>query len=201
MRTTTMILTGAAAALMMSGCEQPTAAGSEMAEMQVDIQGDDSSHAPSGSGPMQSSADASAEIDVEARVYLRSGSDEWIAVTEGSARQTVDASGSDGLRVLATSEIAAGTYSHIRVEFERVEADVTGGLEIGTGLLTGSVRVEAGAGGPVVVERAVTIDARSGARAEVEINLNARQWLERADAESRTVAEAEFRNAVTIIAR
>ncbi|MBW3628406.1 MAG: hypothetical protein KY464_03830 [Gemmatimonadetes bacterium] len=192
------VLTAAA----LGGCEQATGpSGVGSAEMQVGVRGDAApaqSSAPSGGSP---SRFAGGKIEVAARVYVESASGGWEEVTRGTSRQTVESSGADGVRLLASSEVAASSYRRVRVEFERVRADFSAGVTIGGSFVTGVLEVDGGGDGRVVVERELRMEARSGSVSHVEIDLNADQWLNRADASARTVTEAEFSSAVLVSAR
>ena len=188
--------------LSLGGCDEATAPPADgWSEMRVTVSGDASGAARSAYGTAESSGGTSGRIEVEARVYVATRGGEWVEVTRGAARQTVQASGSDGARLLARAEVRARTYERVRVEFERVEADAGAAVEIGVGGLSGSVRVTGESDGRVVVERELAMEARSGAVASLEIDLNADQWLGRADSRTRTVSEAEFRGALQISSR
>ncbi len=77
---------------------------------------------------------------------------------------------------------------------------MSGGLQISTGLLTGTVSVQAQSGSTIVVERDVSLSARAGATTRLLVNLNADAWLSQANAQTRTVSEAAFRSAVRVAA-
>lgn len=203
--TAAMAALGLGLGLGMGGCKEIATGPSQgEATMQVGVRGDadgSSSASRSPDGARFSYSSASGTVEIEARVWVQTRAGQWVEATEGVARQTVQASGSDGVRLLATSEVEAGSYRRVRMEFHRVEADVRGGITIGTSLLTGSVRVEGGSDSRIVVEREVAFTAEAGGSKRLEIDLNADQWLSRADTQSRTVAEAEFRSAVQVVAR
>lgn len=207
MKRTSILLLTALVAGAQTGCEPITAATSGEARMEVGVQGDggtrqrSASDSPSADQSGWAMGEASGTVEVRARVFIQGSGGAWVPLTDGAAQQTVEASGSGEVKLLSTARVEAGTYRRVRVEFERVEADLRSGVLIQSGLLTGVVRVDAGGDGEVVVEREVEITARSGTATRVEIDLNASQWLRRADASARTVAEAEFRSAVAITAR
>ena len=190
---------GAAMILGMAGCESVTLPASGRSEMEVGVRGDGGSNGYS-AYQAGSSSDASGRIEIEARVYLQAATGEWVEVTEGVARQSVDASGGDGVRVLASGSVEASSYARVRVEFERVTTQVDGQLTVAAGALTGTVRVDGGSDGRVTLEREIRLDARADAVSRLEIDLNADQWLARADASTGAVAESEFASAVNIIA-
>ena len=181
--------------------------GSGDAQMQVMARGDDAAPSQSvsaqdGGAPSFSHGSASGTVDFRARVYVQTNTSGWVELTNrGAAEGTVDASGHGQAVAFASSRLQAGSYSRVRVVFEDVDAHLSGGLQIGTGLLTGSVSVNLESDGQVVVERTVSVQARSGETARLLINLNAGAWLNSANAQTRTVSEAEFRNAVAITAQ
>lgn len=205
MKMTSAALTLACAALL-GGCAEATApSGAGDAPVRVAVQGDDaagsSSAAREGNAAYLASGSAEGQVEVRARVLVQTSTGAWVDLTRGMAEQTVDASGRAGAKLLATTQVSAGGYNRVRVEFERVRANVLAGVQIGAGPLQGMVTVELGSDGKVVVEREVAFQARGEASTEVLVNLNADQWLGRADATTRTTSEAAFQSAVTITAR
>ena len=205
MRSLTTAL-AAVLALGLGACDREvTGATSGRSQMEVAMRGDDApaeaSTSPASSSRYSLGGGASGSVDVRARVWVETNAGEWVEVTKGVASETVQASGNDGSRLLATAEVDASEYHRVRVEFDRVQADVLGSITIGTSLLSGSVTVNSGSDGKIVVEREVAWEARAGATSHIEVNLNAQEWLQRADTETHAVAEAEFQNAVAIRAR
>lgn len=197
-----------AAALVLAACDgDVTGSGSGDARMQVAARGDDAPASQSlqsadGGAPSFSHGTAQGTIDFRARVYVQSSTSGWVELTNGAAGQgTVDASGHGSAMTFASSNVQAGSYNRVRVVFEEVDANLSGGLQISTGLLTGSVSVNLESDGQVVVEREINVSASSGATAQVLINLNADAWLNQANATTRTVSEASFRNAVAVTAQ
>jgi hypothetical protein len=205
MRMTSML----AAALVLAACngDATGATGSGDARMQVAMRGDDAPASQSvqsadGGAPSFTSTTAEGTIDFRARVYVQSSTSGWVELTNGAAGSgSVDASGRGSAVAFASSRVDAGSYTRVRVVFEDVEANLNGGLQISTGLLTGSVSVNLESDGQVVVEREVNVSASSGATSQVLINLNADAWLNQASATTHTVSEASFRNAVAITAQ
>ena len=198
----------AALAMAMAACggDATGSTGGGDAQMQVLARGDDAPASQSVSAqegsPSFTHTTASGTVDFRARVYVQTSTSGWVELTSGAAGQgTVDASGHGQAVAFASSRVAAGSYSHVRVVFEDVNAHLSSGLQIGTGLLTGSISVNLESDGQVVVERQVSVQARSGAAAQLLINLNASAWLNSANAQTRTVSESEFRNAVAITAQ
>ena len=201
MRHIMTVTVGTLLAVAAGGCDQPLAVGAGgSSEMTVGVRGDEPA-AGTASGPSASrSAAASGRIEVAARVYLWSEAAGWVELTDGAARQTVEASGSDGVRTRASARVEAGSYRRVRVEFDRVEGTVIASAGIDAGLLTGSVRVDGGSDGRVSVEREVRVDASAGGASALEIDLNADQWYD-GSAGAHTVDEAEFRGALRIVVR
>lgn len=192
-------------ALAAGACDQATGPEEGQAEFQVLIEGSGESAAGSASRSgatfSRSVAEAQGEVEVRARVFVRSSAGSWIELTRGAAEQTVSASGTAEARVLATARVRPDTYERVRVEFEHVRAEGVAWLDLGLGPIEGAVRVELGSDGEAVVERALVVDARADATTELRIDLNAEAWMSRTDEASRTVAEADFESAVTISAR
>lgn len=188
--------------LAAAGCADagPTGAESD-ATTEVRVAGD----APQGGTASRSASSTDGEAAVEgsvrvtARVYLQRETGTWVDVTgAAAAEQTVDAAGDDGFRLLARSEVDAGTYQRIRIEFEDVRAEVNGALALQLG--SGLVSVELGSSGRVVVERAIELRAGAGSVSRVHVDLNAPQWIETAD-DGGIIARGAFESAVTVAAQ
>lgn len=194
------MLTAALAIPALLGCEDATGP-DRQGEVEVTVIGDaGASSAASGPSFYRSSGSgAEGTVDVSARVYLLAESGEWVEVTDGTAaRTTVNASGGAG-STFARSRVEGRSYGRVRVVFERVEADVSGGLEVGLGsTLVGTVTVDAAGSGGAVVEREIDLEVRSGSSATLTIDLNSDAWLSRASAETRTVSRADFEAAVRV---
>lgn len=189
----------------LGACSDATGVtGSGDARMQVAAQGDDApgaSTSRSPDGASYSHSSASGTVDFRARVWVQTSAGGWVELTNQAAEQaTVDASGHAGAVVFAASNVEAGAYSRVRVVFEDVRANVSGGIQVGTGLLTGSVMVSLGGDGSVTVERQVSVSASANAPTRLLINLNSDVWLNQASASTRTVSETAFASAVQITA-
>lgn len=196
MMTGALLLTLAATACENAG---PTGAEGD-ARMQVAMQGDDATNASRSGESSSSAGSVSGEIDVEARVYAQTSAGTWVELTRGRVEETVDASGRAGAEVVSDTRVQSNSFTRVRVEFERVDADVDGGVTIGGSLLTGSVKVDFGGESKIVVERSVSFTASSSASSQVLVNLNADAWLNRASATTRTVSRADFASAVMVTA-
>ena len=205
MKKATLSLAAAVLALSLAACDNP--AGSGDSNVQVQARGDDAtagsqSASPAAGGPNYSHSTAQGTIDFRARVYVHSSTSGWLEVTETSrAAGSVAASGHGEAETVARGRVQAGSYSRVRVVFEDVDAHLSGSLLVSTGLLTGSVSVNLESDGQVVVEREANVTVSSDATSRILINLNADAWLNSANAQTRTVSEAEFRNAVRITAQ
>lgn len=146
--------------------------------------------------------EAQGTVSFEARLFVRTDAGSWLEITPRSAQgATVDASGRSASEVFASGRVDAGSYNRVRVVFERVEADVTGGITIGTGLLTGRIQVDLGGGGEAVVERNVDVTVESGSSATLLVDLNSDAWLSSASSRTRTVSRANFESAVRVTAQ
>lgn len=202
-----------AAALVLGACDSGTLGTSRGtdsgdSQMQVSVRGDDaqttsqSLQSADGGAPSFNHTDAQGTVTFQARVYVQSTTSGWVEITNGVAGQgTVDASGHGQALAFASSRLEAGSYNRVRVVFEDVEANLSTGIQIGTGLLTGSVSVNLEGDGQVVVEREVTVTATDGATSQVLINLNSGAWLSTTNVATRTVNEAAFRTAVQVTAQ
>jgi hypothetical protein len=196
----------------LTACDGLTLTGAKEseAEIVVELRGDGGAQQSQGGTEGEGSAPASSEqgkrtangeIDASVRVYVQSSGGGWLELTRGVTRQAVDASGRKGARVIVTSGVRSERYHRVRLEFERVDVDLLGGVQIDGGLFSGVVRVEMGRDGKAVVEREVYIDASAGSTTRLEIDLNAATWLSQANAGARVVSEADFRSAVLVSTR
>ena len=187
------------------GGENGSPLGAEgQAQMQVAVTGDaPESGSSTGSSDASGSTSSQAQgtVDVRAQVFVQSSTGGWTELTRGAAQQTVVLASDAQGRTMATAKLAAGSYQRVRIVFEDVRANVTGGLQLGTGLLTGEVRVAGAGDSRITVEREIDVRLRSDAQAQLLIDLNAQAWLDRVDASTRTVGEADFRNAVDVVVR
>jgi len=195
-----------AAALLVGGlaaCEKSGTAPEGDAQMLVEVQGDQagSSASTAPATASRESAGVDGTVKVRARVYARTATGAWVELTQGAVERTVDASGRGGAQLLTTASLQAGGYSRVRVEFEDVRANVTGGLMVGVGSLEGEVKVVMDGSGRTVVEREVSFTTGSEAATRLLIDLNASAWLGRVNATTRTVSEADFRSAVGVTVR
>jgi hypothetical protein len=197
-------LTAIVLVLGLAGCESAPIGPEGQGEVSMGVQGGGvaESDASGASRSLSGSGSGSAEgsVDVQARVYLRTGTGEWVEVTRGAAQHTLRVDGSDGVQAFANGSLAVGAYSRVRVEFEQVRANLTSGLSLGSPLADAEVAVELGGDGKVVVEREVDLRVRAGAQARLTMNLNSDTWLGQMDSTTRTVAEGVFAAAVTITA-
>ena len=206
MKKTTSTL-AAVLTLALAACDgNPTGSGGNGdAQLQVAARGDDAPASQSVSpteGGSYTHTSAQGTIDFRARVYVQSSTSGWVELTNGAAGAAqVAASGHGEAVAFAGGRVKAGSYNRVRVVFEDVDANLSGGLQVSTGLLTGSVSVNLESDGQVVVEREVSVSASAGAASRIVINLNADAWLNSANAQTRTVSETEFRNAVRITAQ
>jgi hypothetical protein len=171
--------------------------------MQVSAIGDDapSQSASPGGGAVYAVTTAEGTVTFRARVYAQASAGQWVELTNRAAQQaTVDASGRAGAVLFTSSRVSAGAYGRVRVEFEQVNASLSGSLVVSTGLLSGNVSVDGESDGKIVVERQVGASASAGATSRLLINLNTSTWMNQASATSRTVSEAAFRAAVAVTA-
>jgi hypothetical protein len=217
MRTMPMWAAPVALMLVLGACDDSaTAPSTDQATIEAAVRGDggtSSDRASTGNVPDSTSdpADdasakglagtASGSVQVTARVYVWSSASGWVEVTQGPQQATVDAAGSGGAALVGSARVAAGSYTRVRVEFDRVEAQLSGAVQLSTGLLDGAVTVDLGGDGKVTVERDVAVNASADAATELDVMLHSSAWLEQANAQAHTVAESAFAGAVTVSAR
>lgn len=196
-----------AAAAVLAGCSDATGTGgSGNARMQVAAVGDQAagpsaSRSTDGAAPRYTTTTAEGTVDFRARVYVQTQAGGWVELTGGAAQEAVvDASGRAGSVVFASSNVQADSYTRVRVVFEQVQANVSGSLQVSTGLLSGSVNVDMQGDGNVTVERTISTSVNAGATGHLLIDLNSDTWLNQASASAHTVSEAAFASAVQVTA-
>jgi hypothetical protein len=191
--------------VMLAACESATASdGSGDARMQMAAAGDDGgAMTRSPDGGRYSVSTAQGTVSFQARAYVQTSAGAWVELTDGAYEQVnvAASSAASAARVFATENVQATSYTRVRLVFREVDADVQGGIQIGTNLLTGSVTVSAGSDGEIVVERAISVNAQAGATTHLLLDLNSNLWLSQASTESRSVAEAAFAGAVSVAAQ
>jgi hypothetical protein len=150
--------------------------------------------------PASSTAQSSArgDLDVKARVYLRSANGEWVEVTRGAVEKRMSIESAGSSETFTSGSVREGSYDRVRIEFERVQAHLDGEMHLGLGILSGSVRVQGTDGDRIVVERPTSVDASNETRRRLKVFLNSDTWLRHANTESRVVLESAFRNAVEV---
>lgn len=189
--------------LSVTACSdgEPTGLEEGRAAAEVRVHGDASSGASESRAESSSGEGSELEgsVDLQARVYLQTEAGQWVELTRGSAEQTVEASGSDGFKLLASSEIEAESYHRVRVEFERVRGDLSGGLVLGLNGGSAQLRVDVGSSGRVTVEREVDLAAHASTTTRIDIDLNTAQWAGAGDSAG-LVAQGAFASAVAITA-
>lgn len=196
--------------LLGAGCDPVTAPPAQQGEIRVQVEGDGQT-ASMGAGSAGFSRSEGAardggpegigargEIEVEARVFVRSNAGRLIELTQGSARQVVGLYPGAGALTIAMAQLPADLYSGIVVEFERVRVNGDASLEIGVAPLRGEVLVGFGKDGVVRVERELALQVEAGASHDLRIDLNAGYWLSHAHADSGVVPVAQFESAVMV---
>jgi len=137
-------------------------------------------------------------LETRLQVFLRTdASASWVEITDGPVDLTLDLDGEPD-ESAGENQVSAGSYSHVRVVFHRVEALVTGGLVVEGVPITGEVGVELGSGGTLTVERDVDVEVVADGSLELLVDLNASVWLPAASLVTRTVAGAVFQGAVHV---
>jgi len=140
------------------------------------------------------------DVQVTASLYLRRAGAPLIDLTPaGAVTVTLDPGGAQE-PLVADEVVPGGSYQGIRIIFTDVVAEVTGGLEIGGVPFTGAVRVDL-AGDGLVVDRTLAITVGDDQPVALLVDLGSDVWLNLLNPLSRTVAAADFANAVEVTLR
>ena len=99
--------------------------------------------------------------------------------------------------VLFRQRVGESRFTHARVVFTRVVADVEGGLRVGGAPYLGEARVRVPSGG-IVLERTAELELPANARGALLIDLSAPDWLTEVDITRREVSPEAFATAVRI---
>jgi hypothetical protein len=155
---------------------------------------------PAPSPAVGSTRAADGILTAQLQAYLRAeGTGEWIEITEGVRDITMDLDGMSERRA-GVRFLSSGRYTGFRVVFQRVEANVTGGLVVGGVPVLGTVRVALGAQG-LTVERDLVLEVVARGAHDVVLDLGADIWLPQLSLVTRTVAAEQFQSAVGIRVR
>lgn len=199
-------------ASVSAACGNLTAGGLDEATATVYITGDAEEESPTmtdseGYTPFPSSVGIDGpsavgtllgNLEVTLEVLVRRGDGSWLDLTGGEQPITLPISGGN-LEELVSQPIEPALYDQVRVVFHTVEADVTGGLEIGGVPITGRIRVQNTA--PIVVEQEFELTVSAQQVMEISIDLNAGDWLPTASPTGLEVSVEEFQAAVELTAR
>jgi hypothetical protein len=142
-------------------------------------------------------AAARGTVTFAASVTLISDAGEEVVVTNGLSTAQVQIEGPD-TTLVGQARVRAATYTRARVEFARVDADVTGGLVIGGIPLLGLIRVEIGANERVIVEAPIQMTVEPKTSETLVVDLNASTWLLSANRLTGLVPAASLRSAVRL---
>lgn len=139
---------------------------------------------------------AEGSLRLTTRVYLRKGARGWLEVTPGLREILLSLhNGEEG--IVAQSEVPAGRYDAVRVDFRFVEAEVDEGLVIQGDTVRGTIAVEVPTDG-VSVFFNETVDVTDGSRTSILIQLRAQEWLRKANRVGRTVAADDFEEEIRL---
>lgn len=202
MNSTTRIIMAGLVTAGLTACDEATGPATETGQVEAAAIGDGSASSASTSpsdGARTSTAGSEGTVHFRARVYLRTETGQWLEVTNGAAAAgAVRASGSDGAKVFASSAMQARSYTRVRVVFDEVRAETTGGVQVGVGsAVSGEVQVDM-AGGGATVEREIEVRVRGGSTTRLVVDLNSSAWMTRADAHTGAVSRSDFEGAVRV---
>jgi hypothetical protein len=136
-------------------------------------------------------------LAVQLQVFLQADDGaQWTEVTSGVRDLTLELRGSE--RRVAVRFLGAGRFTRLRVSFQRVVAEVSGGLLVEGGPITGTVAVDLGPSGELVVEREILLEVRRDGAADLVLDFNADLWLPAVSPLTRSVPGAVFADALAV---
>ena len=121
----------APAMVLLAACESATGSdGSGAARMQMAAAGDDGASASrtAGDAPRYQVTSAQGTVSFEARAYVQTSAGAWVELTDGAYEQVSVAASSTraSARTFASGNVAATSYTRVRLVFREVDADVQG---------------------------------------------------------------------------
>ena len=145
-----------------------------------------------------SSASADGSFRADARVEVSLDGDSWVDIGETSDLDVALQSGE--AQTVGTADLAAQTYSKVRVVLTNAEAEVLAGSTIGAGPISAdlTIDVDGGADGQVVLEFDRSITVRADERTELLFDLNSGAWLDDQAIQAGAVSEAEVQSAASL---
>jgi len=139
------------------------------------------------------------EIEAEFLLFLVDGDGNAVSLSESELKVEVDVEGEREVDA-ARATVPATLYSGLRIVFTKIEVEVEAGLIVNGVPLLGPVEVEL-EDATLTVERPVNLLIRDGDLVEMLVDLNTATWLEAVDPDLRTVAEAVFAGAISVVVR
>jgi hypothetical protein len=139
------------------------------------------------------------EVEVAFRLYLVGPNDRVVSLSDDEVRVRVDVRGRQEADVVRR-RVPAVHYDALRIIFTEIKAEVDSGLIIDGVPVVGEVRVEL-ENASITVDKAIDLDVAEGGSVELLVDLNTETWLRSADPDLRRVAQAIFRDAVTVVVR
>jgi hypothetical protein len=140
---------------------------------------------------------AQGTITFDATVEVGTWAGGYVPLTPAPATVTVKIDGSDTVHI-AAGDVPPGRYSHVRVNFTRIQANVTGGLVIGGTNVTGLLTVPLPPGTDVLVETGSADLGSPSASAHVLVDLDASAWLGTADPTTRLISPTAVATALKL---
>jgi hypothetical protein len=193
--------------LALVGCGNLTAGGAGEAEVFVDGGGpDEGGEGSAAPYPALSMATLPAHqgdlaleggVTVGLRVFLLTPEGGVQEISGGPREVTVDVQGSLP-ETLGAVSIPDGVYAATRIEFHRVEAEVTGLLDSEGTPLAGLIRVDFEGEEVLVVDRPLSVAVDEGTRLVLTVHLRSDAWLGQVDPETLLVPAGAFQAAVAI---
>jgi hypothetical protein len=136
---------------------------------------------------------AQGTVSFDARFSLLATAGGATRLTDETETVVVDLPGGDSVRV-SREAVPDLQYSHVRIEFVRAAAHVTGGLVLGGAPFTGTLAVDI-RDAPLVVDVPITLE-EGGGDVTLVVDLDASSWILAGDRVTGTVPSAAFAAAV-----
>lgn len=141
-------------------------------------------------------------LSVRVRTFARSRGGAFVELTNGFQELTLPLADPSPLG-LAVQSLPAGEYDAVRTVFERIEAQVLGGLVIGGQPITGTVRVDLGTAGSLTIDTETDFEVWENATTVIALDMRSAAWMPLAGAQGLVwlVDSGDFRGAFRVRVR
>lgn len=136
------------------------------------------------------------EGDTRVEIYS-ADEDRWIEVATRSNTQ-LDLASTDQASLGSSTEIAAGSYTRMRLTVTGGEAVIQAGATLGGIVLAADVTLRLGSGGQAVIEKDIAFAVSSESTTTLTIDLNSEAWVTEENADDEEVSEEEMSEAADV---